>query len=71
MKKMLCVLTIVLLASCSCEENEQIPEIHESQIKHNMYKGHVEHYTYEGHNYLSFGYKYRSMVHDPDCPCNK
>lgn len=71
MKKILCVLTIVLLASCSCEENEQGFKIHESQVKYDMYKGRVKHYTYEGHDYLSFGSKYRSIIHDPDCSCNK
>ena len=59
MKKILCVLTIVLLASCSCEENEQIPEISEWR---------VHHHTYKGHKYLTFG-SFESIIHDPDCPC--
>lgn len=64
MKKILCILTIFLLTSCNCEENEQITEITE------INKYYVEHYTYKGHKYLSFGRKCPSMVHDPDCPCH-
>ena len=70
MKKILCILTIFLLASCNCKENEQVPEISKHNVKHSMYKGQVKHYIYEGHKYLSFGSKYRSMIHDPDCSCH-
>ena len=60
MKKILCILTIFLLASCNCEENERVPEIRKSR---------VHRYTYEGHKYLTFG-SFEAIIHDPDCPCH-
>lgn len=52
MKKILIILTCLLATGCSCSKGP----------------GRVEHFTYEGHEYIYF-MRLSGVVHDPNCWC--
>ena len=62
MKKILLLLSIVLLCSCNAKSDGS-GTIHAKEGT--VPFGYVEVFKYKGHSYIKFGD--RGVVHDPDC----
>lgn len=57
MKKLLIILSVLLLSSC---------EKHVCDLKDPI----QDKFECKGHHYLVIRYHHNYIVHDPDCPCN-
>lgn len=62
MKKILFLLSIVLLSACSAKSNGS-DTVHAKEGT--VPFGYTETFKYKGHSYINFGNK--GVVHDPDC----
>lgn len=61
MKKLLIILSVLLLSSCDNGNIETIKDSH-AWIE--------DEFEFKGHHYLVFYYFDHHVVHDPNCPCN-
>lgn len=74
MKKIIFILSLVLLSSCISKEQKEAAQLDTQQFEDFGSISNIDArtLTYRGHSYIIWNVsRGGSAIHDPDCPCHK